>query len=154
MSLSFTPLIKLVREKFLKCIHALKESMDFINNVSDENYFIGTADYDPITSESFLDELCSEFSTEEVSIYYLDIDLAIVTKTVLLNPRGTHDEIIALKSDHSGLYDGSVEGSYFATDNNQAWSLFYDALEDIALLHIDDRSKLDIFKDSLLPIQQ
>ena len=149
--LKYTPLIELVRGKFLKCLCGLKKDIHFVENVSDVEYFVGVADYDPITSESFLSELCAEFLTEDVSIHYLNIDLALVIKTIRFNPHGTSDEITTFRCDHSGLHNVTVEGSYFAIDNNHAWSIFYDALEDIFLLHIKDRSKLDIFSDSLIP---
>lgn len=151
MSLFSKPLLRLVRSKFLKCHHALEKRINFLENSLDEDYFIGVADYDPITAEFFLDELYSELSTEQAEFYYLDIDEAKVVRSVLFEPNGRSNAVNEFKSDHCGLYGASLDGSYFAVDKNQLWSIFYDAAEDIFLLHIKDISRLKKFSDFLLP---
>lgn len=151
MSLIFTSTLTLVKGKFLKCLSSLKATIDFSEDAASDQYFIGATDYDPITSESFLEELCVEFSSHQVNIYYLDIDLAEVVKTDSFYFTDRKDDSQRFRCEHSGLHNAAVEGSYFAHDNNHAWSIFYDAAEDISLLHIEDISKIDAFKDSLLP---
>ncbi|MEM8858062.1 MAG: hypothetical protein AAGD96_07065 [Chloroflexota bacterium] len=129
----------------------MQETLEFEVDASGSKYFVGAADYDPVTADTFLDEICLEFSTDKVRIYYLDIDSAKVVKTQELDVHRSIDEVNDLRQEHAGLYQGTIEGSYFAVDNSQEWSLFYDALEDIFLLHIKDVSRLNTMSDFLIP---
>lgn len=151
MSLQFTPLLELIHKKFIACFSAITERVSLPEITLCQSYFVGTADYDPTTADSFLNELCLEHSSEFFQVFYLDINLSTVVKIIRLRPQESLEQATVRYFDEENVYNGIVEGSYFAIDNKQSWSIFYDALEDIFLLHIKDKNKLDIFRDYLLP---
>lgn len=134
-----------LREKFSYCLSSIEEVMGFDLDATGGDYFVGGADYDPLTSE-FIDELCMRLSTNEISILYLDFDTASVCRREI--PKC--DNLTKLQVRHSGLYGGVVEGSYFAIDNKYLWSIFYDASEDRFLLHVKDSRCLEGIRDFLL----
>lgn len=146
-----TPNSKLVREKFLRCLPVLREFIDFKINAASDGYFVGAGDYDPITADDFLDEFCAAFSSLEMRVYYLDIDAPKVARVQILASEASDGEKAALRMQHAGLFDATIEGSYFLIGPDQSWALFYDALEDMFLLHVSDKDRSREFSDFLLP---
>lgn len=107
--------------------------------------WIYACDYDPLRNLHLVAHLLSQQSERLLEVRYLDIDNRQIVRTelILQDKPGDDASLLEFSDKHVALHDCTVEGSHFTTSPSGHWTIFYDALEDWAVLFLKNKPEMD-----------
>lgn len=111
--------------------------------------WVYACDYDPLRNLYLVEHLLSLQSERVLSVHYLDIDNRQIARMEQIQQDQPGDDapLLEFSKKHVGLHDCTVEGSHFTTSPTHHWSIFYDALEDWAILFFENKPEMEWMKE-------
>jgi hypothetical protein len=109
-------------------------------------------DYDMIVCHEFIEVLLKNSLDCIVDINYINIDLCKIVKTISLESKfllEDPDQLKEFRRKHISLYNCSIEGSYFLSDDKNYWFIFYDAQTDLGVFMTNSESLMLSMSDYL-----